>query len=502
MALLEELYKLPLKDATRKIQWENIQLPTEDLFKFLLDRVKEVPSGDKTGAGDYYYFELFRTLPQELQSQFPYNEMKRIRGGDDHLGLARTLAFELQVLEDHKYYPMQILWKLEDTDHPLTPNGKALALKILKEHIYDGQIKITDRWGNHANLVQRLVRMANGGQIPFEDVKDIFENYAPEQLENKILFENQQIPEKTNWLPLSKHLYKLRKLIKSTPEGKITVKELNQSPMGKRLVQALKPFIAFTQGKPITLDMIDSFESTGEQYDVAKTLWTGRNYQRSRYPVGEGPHQFVLHVKLNDRLRKQLEDAGAMAVFRANEKYWSKGGEPSVLDQIGWARLELDPENKVILVDEVQSFQRQISKMLKVKGRQPGDVGIYRDIEENFSGDKEEFNKYINDRNEKIYSILKDFPNIMLKAINDFANRNGYNKIYWHEYESGVNLKLKKPLDRIDEEDRPPRIMYEDFPKENYFDDSEDAPFGLDGKFFSREARRNYRIAQLLLKAR
>lgn len=503
MTALEELEKMPLSEAIRVLSnaWDapKLEVSTEDLFEFLKRHIKEFPSNLAST-----FHRMFGKLPDDLKGQLPFEEVKRVAKDDDGgtISFAFIPAFEEQVLLENRHKPDELLRLLRDyMDRKLTPAGIDLAVELIKENIASGNVKIVDRWGNRTDVIKRLNQLALAGDIPMEQVIDIFKTKDPEGFKNYEMYNAQKVPAKTNWVSLSKHLYKLRKIIKLTPDGKITVRELNSTPEGKRIAQALTPFIASTGGKPITLAMIDDFESKGEQFDVEKSLWVYQNYQRSRYPQDKGPHQFLLHVKLNNKLRQQLEDTGVMAVFKRNEAYWLNKGEPSVPNQIGWARLELDPDKKIILVDEVQSFQRQVSKMMKTKKTTGASTGIYRDLEGEFAGTREEFNTYIENANLKIYNILKDFPNIMLKALNDFATENGYEKIYWHEYKSGTNLKLKEPVDKIKEEDRPPRVMYEEFPKENYFEDTEDQPFGLNGKFFKRDAFRYYRAARLLLRA-
>jgi hypothetical protein len=79
---------------------------------------------------------------------------------------------------------------------------------------------------------------------------------------------------------------------------------------------------------------------------------------------------------------------------------------------------------------------------------------------------------------DQFHNIIKDFPQIATQAIINFAKSNGFKKIFWHTYESGQKLK----------QNAPPKSLYNQVPKENFFVPSQEKPFDLSGDFFEREA--------------
>ena len=89
---------------------------------------------------------------------------------------------------------------------------------------------------------------------------------------------------------------------------------------------------------------------------------------------------------------------------------------------------------------------------------------------------------------DKLKMIIKQFPDLIIKAISDFARANGFDRLYWHTYESGKKLKSNNP----------PRSLYTKVPKKNFFKPTDDKPFDLDGEFLERMARSQQRQTRIL----
>jgi len=151
-----------------------------------------------------------------------------------------------------------------------------------------------------------------------------------------------------------------------------------------------------------------------------------------------------------------------------------QSGHPFAYNQIGWARLELNKEERYILVDEIQSDHMNACKRLTNSG--DPDISKLRDsLCSRYNLDIVEFNSMID-----LYKkIISDFPAIANEAIIKFAKNNKYIKLFWHTLESGKKFKKNSP----------PASLYSDIPKKHFYSDTNEKPFGLESSFMMRMAR-------------
>lgn len=136
----------------------------------------------------------------------------------------------------------------------------------------------------------------------------------------------------------------------------------------------------------------------------------------------------------------------------------------------------VNPNGEYILVDEIQSDHLNSAHTLKTSMTSEAHK-VAATIKANFNLNDEQFKNVLNE----YYNLLKDFPQIANQAITKFAKENGFKKIFWHTYESGKELKNNEP----------PKSLYTKLPKEHFYNETENRPFNLPGKFFEREARVN-----------
>lgn len=245
------------------------------------------------------------------------------------------------------------------------------------------------------------------------------------------------------------------------------------------IAAGLNDLPSFAKGKELTDIVVQRYRQAlaPEKFEVEYTSW-GQDLQRS---VKASEPQLVLNVLLSEQMHNNLSKTPALLdLFHKVNEVSDMSGHPFVQNQIGWARLELDEENKQILVDEIQSDHSNAGYKLKHDKSNAEINKIRNGLKNKYNLDDDGLNKMLSE-----YSlILKDFPNIATAAINKFARKNGFKKIFWHTYESGKKLK----------DNDPPKSLYDKTPKENFFMPSENKPFGLLGDFFEREARQVYQL--------
>ena len=77
-----------------------------------------------------------------------------------------------------------------------------------------------------------------------------------------------------------------------------------------------------------------------------------------------------------------------------------------------------------------------------------------------------------------------------MDTVSQFAKANGFERIFYHTYESGKSLKHNYP----------PASIYTDLPVKHFFAPTEETPFGLQGKFFIRNANKLISLCNLFYK--
>ncbi len=139
----------------------------------------------------------------------------------------------------------------------------------------------------------------------------------------------------------------------------ISVKELkSKSP---RLADGLRELITFSKGKTLDAEMVEMYrESLGkEEFPVDYTSWSG--IQRSIDNLSKADQeqvpdaQLVINVEASSQMLARLQAKPALYnLFDKINTVSKQSTHPYVKDQIGWIRLELDPNNEYVLVDEIQ----------------------------------------------------------------------------------------------------------------------------------------------------
>ncbi len=276
------------------------------------------------------------------------------------------------------------------------------------------------------------------------------------------------------YTPKDKILNQLQKILP------ISIKKLKlQHP---QIAAGLNDLISFSKGKDLTQEMVlDYRESLNpEEFPVEYMTWDGLQRSTDNLSVKPKKDQLVLIIDASKNINKILfhsDNQPLRWLFDNTNSASEQGGHPSTTNSIGWARLELDPHNEYILVDEIQSDHLNSSHTLKTNMSNEAE-SVRGKIKEQFQLTDEQLKNVLNE----YYNLLKDFPQIVNQAITRFAKDNGFTKIYWHTYESGKELKQNDP----------PKSLYTKLPKEHGYNETENRPFNLPGKFFEREARVNY----------
>lgn len=301
----------------------------------------------------------------------------------------------------------------------------------------------------------------------------------------------------------SKDLHELRRYLP------ISIKELRAKHTG--LAGKLGNLIKFGGGKDITSEMVDAYEATlsdKHAFPVVKLRHEGaqRSVKEQADEIDYKPTQFqtVLSVQASKTMLDTINKSRSLRKLVTSSTEKSKeGGHPSSKNQIVWVRIEPNRQENYLLVDEIQSdlMKDALSEQEELTGRiSQARKSLSEDAPARKTTDSDDETGYlmlVQDAKrileriepelkdvEKLIGMIKKFDRIAMQVVTKFAKDNGYKKIYYHTFESGNKLK-KIPGKRM-----PPKSLYTDSPKENYFKPSKDKPFGLDGDFFERQARR------------
>lgn len=264
----------------------------------------------------------------------------------------------------------------------------------------------------------------------------------------------------------NKHTRALTQLKKLLP---ISVKELKTKNMA--LANSLKDLIIFSKGRDLTPEVVAEFEEglDTDEYPIEFTTWRSPQ-QRS---VKSKVPQLVLNIIASPEVLDEMRRDGSYNLFEKINETSKESGHPMVEDQLGWARVELHPSEKYLLIDEIQADHLNAIDRINNENYQGRS---YKDhIKSRYDLTEEQWQTIC----QNLKKHLKDFSDIAIQAVRNFATANGYTKIFYHTYESGKQLKRNAP----------PKSMYTEVPKKNMFLPSPEKPFGLEGNFLSREAR-------------
>lgn len=292
----------------------------------------------------------------------------------------------------------------------------------------------------------------------------------------------------TDYTKKDRFLHQLKKLLP------ITVKDLKDNH--PRLADALRDLIIFSKGKTLTPEVIEQYRGTlnPETFPVSYTTYSGTLGQRSIKKiknkndpsVPSKKSQLVINILASqDMLGKMIANPALYDLFDNINTVSKESSHPYIKDQIGWARLEIDPSNNFILVDEIQSDHNNAAYELRTS--EGDDIARIKDaLKKKYNLDDAGFQKLL----AEYAAMLKDFPNIASETVAKFARKNNIKKIYWHTYEGGKSLKHNEP----------PKSLYTTTPKEHFYAPSTDKPFGLEADFFEREASRAFNMVKLARK--
>lgn len=246
------------------------------------------------------------------------------------------------------------------------------------------------------------------------------------------------------------------------------------------LSAGLKDLINFSKGKILTAEMVEDYRKTLNPEEFPVQYYSYRGDQRS---VRSSKPQPTLQILASPQILNKLnQDSKLIDLFNNINKVSASSNHPHANNQLGWARIEISPDKEYMLVDEIQIDHMNAVYQLKYL-KKPELVKVKEALKSRYNLNDLEFEELLNE----YFNIFKDFPNIASIAVEKFARQNGIKRIFWHTYESGVRLKGNDP----------PKSLYTTTPKEHFYLPSGEKPFGLEGEFFSKEAKRAYMLYKL-----
>jgi hypothetical protein len=153
-------------------------------------------------------------------------------------------------------------------------------------------------------------------------------------------------------------------LIKYLP---ISIKELKSKHPS--IANGLNDLIVFAKGKPLTLEIVKEYRQSlsPEEFPVGYTAWGGIQRSIDTLDKAEFPRaQLVINVLASQLMsNKFASDPKLYDLFDKVNSTSKQSTHPYIMDQIGWIRLELDPNGQFILVDEIQSDHSNAASQLK-----------------------------------------------------------------------------------------------------------------------------------------
>jgi hypothetical protein len=270
----------------------------------------------------------------------------------------------------------------------------------------------------------------------------------------------------------------LNQLYKMLP---ISIKELKSK--NPSIAAGLQDLISFSKGKPLTNEIVGEYRQSlkPEDFDVEYSVWDGvqRSIESIGHSLGDRP-QLTMNIIAGSELLAKLKANPAIYDFFDKINLLSKKStHPYAHDQVGWARIELDPKREYILVDEIQSDHMIAAFTLNSPDKYEIKK-IRAALQDKYKLTEEQLNSLLSE----YITLLKDFPNIAIQAINIFARKNNFKKIFWHTYEGGKKLK----------DNDPPKSLYDKIPRDNFFLPTQEKPFGLDADFLEKDAKKISRL--------
>jgi hypothetical protein len=268
--------------------------------------------------------------------------------------------------------------------------------------------------------------------------------------------------------PFKQNLHELKRYLPTT----IGWLNKNQKQLITKL-QADKSF-ADTFGrsnKEITLKAVQEFEKNLQTHKFNVRRVPYYDYQRTF----DQPHsQVVLCIIANQKMIGEMKDRDAYQVFEQVNGSSEVSGHPYSKNQIGWVRLELDLENKVLFIDEIQSDIQVMAHIIN--------HGSVEKVKEVFMTDSDSQAHSIKSQYSEatlaLEDILKDFHDIAMQVITEFANANGFTDIYKHSFESAQSSRTTPP----------PKSVYEKTRKDHFFKVTPGKVLTLSDTFLHRKA--------------
>ena len=296
----------------------------------------------------------------------------------------------------------------------------------------------------------------------------LFNSELPEDYESLVF------PEATTFHKFNRVLNQLKRFLPISPKDLV-----KKHPS---LAASCKDLIAFAKGKELTLEVVNAFEQEMDKqnFPVLKSVWRSP-LQRS---INSSIPQLVLNIKASPALVEAMKADNTYLLFEKVNKTSLQSGHPHIDDQLGWVRLDLNDAEKYILVDEIQTDH--MNAIDRIKKEEYMGKTYAEHIRQQLNLTEPQFEEYLN----KYKNHIRDFPDIAMETITNFAKENGYKKIFYHTYESGKKLK----------QNAPPASLYTQLPARHYFTETEETPFNLEGKFFSRQASKLYDLCNKFYK--
>jgi hypothetical protein len=396
------------------------------------------------------------------------------------------------------------------------------------------------------------------------DIKHIFEGLMREVQEAKDAFNKHKeiskslnVPESVAWHKYAKDIHELCRIISKQPNKSITYGQLKKQ--NKQLAESLNSRREFKEEfgsttKPFTVEDVREWEEglRLQEFPIVTDKWDS-NLQRS--VKGQKNPQFVLCVIASPEMLEEMRYVGCYDMFH-NHQYKTHphaGGK----DQLGWIRLEIDKDNKELLVDEVQSDYQEVTddyiKRNPQKITQKSDKEQFANVVDNLIHSNQKFVDYLltdrivelgkemyGDDFEKSFFNVTDEETAKKLIAKYFEVRHKVDiedhkkeKSYWSP-EKLLKEKQALALENIMKDfphiaahivtqfakanglehiywhtkkngdslkgSNAPVVTYTDIPEQNYFKVTEKGPFNLTGPFYKREARlRLLKIARKLL---
>ena len=256
------------------------------------------------------------------------------------------------------------------------------------------------------------------------------------------------------------------KLLSFATEKRHTVSALKKSAYHRLLTQPDIKSLLSTEGSgELSPDIFKhAWKESSETFVLTLDRWCDKDRWSNQLTRHGG--NLVLQMNFSEQhnraCRKLLKPEDEFVFNYYGHPVMEKGKRAIFRDTLAWSRLDIDLQTGEVLIEEIQSdWVRKIKACARIiqAGRKPG-LLRYCDC------DKSQFIDYVENVFSPFFNLWSEA--MLMATVNFIYSELGINKIYYHTYETGKQIKRVTG--------KPPRSLYSDLPRKFCFEVTDETP--------------------------